>query len=215
MKFLVATNNAHKVGEIVKIWDDANDEFFALSDLGIASDPEETGTTFLDNARIKATAALDAFKEANKSGKAQVNPYDYIVIADDSGLCVDALDGAPGLYSARFASADGSNSNYADNNSKLLVLMKNENDRSTHFECHIVALVPQNGKHVEVKAAGQCFGKIAHTQTGQHGFGYDPLFLPDEYEGTRSFAELSEDEKNKISHRANALKNLKAKLVMC
>ena len=143
MKFLIATNNPHKVREIEQIMNIADADFFSLADLNIKSDPEETGKSFLDNARIKANAALVALSDAYQSGSSANNPSDFIVIADDSGLCVDALNGAPGIYSARFANSDGTNCNYPSNNAKLLHVMKNHENRRAHFECCTVALVPQ------------------------------------------------------------------------
>lgn len=186
---VVATGNPHKVEEIQAILQDVLPEvrFHILSDLGDFEDPEETGTTFVENAVIKAQAAVDALGIS--------------AIADDSGLVVDALGGEPGIYSARYA---GEHGNSKKNNEKLLSRMEGIDNRRAHFHTTVVLITPDGDV---LHAEGQCFGTIAHDTKGQAGFGYDPLFIPDEMDGRR-MAELSAEEKNHISHRYHALKNL-------
>lgn len=188
---IIATNNAHKVEEIETALSFKGWEFKTLKEAGIVSNPEETGTTFVENARIKAKAAHDL------SGKA--------TLADDSGLIVDALDGAPGVYSSRYSGVEGDD---AANNAKLLRELADtpKENRSARFACSLV-FIDEDGS--ETVAEGFVEGSIGFEECGDGGFGYDPLFFPDLYEGTKTMAELTQDEKNKISHRGNALRNLK------
>ena len=165
----------------------------ALGQLGDFEDPEENGTTFLENAIIKAQAAVE------ETG--------LMAIADDSGLVVDALDGEPGVYSARYAGVHGDD---AANNAKLLVNLEGvaDEDRTARF-MSVVALIDTDG--LVTYGEGACEGVIAHEGRGDHGFGYDPLFLPVDTPG-KTMAELTADEKNAISHRFHALEHLSAKL---
>lgn len=192
---VIATNNAHKVEEIETALDFEGWEFKSLKDAGLVSDPEETGTTFIENARIKARAAHEL------SGTA--------VLADDSGLIVDALGGAPGVYSSRYCGTDGDD---AGNNAKLLTELSDvaSEERSARFACSLV-FIDEDGS--ETVAEGFVEGSIGFEKRGQNGFGYDPLFFPDEYQGEKTMAELSQDEKNAISHRGSALRELKKILV--
>lgn len=192
---VIATNNAHKVEEIETALDFEGWEFKSLKDAGFVSDPEETGTTFIENARIKARAAYEL------SGTA--------VLADDSGLIVDALGGAPGVYSSRYCGIDGDD---AGNNAKLLAELSDvaSEERSARFACSLV-FIDEDGS--ETVAEGFVEGSIGYEKRGQNGFGYDPLFFPDEYQGEKTMAELSQDEKNAISHRGSALRELKKILV--
>lgn len=194
MKVLLATNNAHKADEIRNALDFPGWEFLTLAEAGVASDPAEDADTFLGNARIKAQAAAEA------SGMA--------VLADDSGLEVDALSGAPGVWSARYAGPDGDD---AANNAKLLSELVDVPDeqRTARFVCTLV-FVDASG--VETVAEGAVEGRIGHEERGREGFGYDPLFLPDEYGGRLTFAEVPQAEKSSISHRGRALAQLKEKL---
>jgi len=187
----IATNNADKAREIAQIISLPTWEFKTLRDLGIASDPDETGSTYAENARIKARAAHEA------SGH-------MAVLADDSGLSVDALDGAPGIYSARFA---GGHDDDAANNAKLFEALADVPDdrRSARFVCSL-CFIDEDG--TELTAEGIVEGFIAHKCKGQNGFGYDPLFLPCAYQGTCTMAELSAEQKDAISHRGNALRQL-------
>ena len=200
---VVASNNAHKIREINEILQLPGYEFVALRSLGEFPEPVEDGATFEENARIKARDAHE------RTG--------LPAIADDSGLVVDALGGAPGIYSARYAAMeDGTTASAAhdsadlENNARLLreleaVGATEPVQRTARFVCTIVFIDAQGEEHV---ASGACEGVIAHTAHGENGFGYDPLFLPDAYDHERSMAELSAVEKNAISHRGTALRNL-------
>lgn len=192
---LIASNNAHKAVEIAEALDFPGWEFKTLKQAGVHSDPAEDGETFLDNARIKAHAAQQA-----SGGMA--------VLADDSGLEVDALDGAPGVHSARYA---GEPCDDAANNAKLLQALTDVPDerRTGRFVCHLVYLDEQGR---ETDARGTVEGRIAHEAHGQHGFGYDPLFLPEVFDFKRSLGEALPEEKNAVSHRGNALRELRKKL---
>ncbi len=192
---VIATNNAHKVAEIRTALNFEGWEFKTLRDLGIESNPEEDADSFLGNAFIKARAAHEA-----SGGLA--------ALADDSGLEVDALGGAPGVYSSRYAGEDG---NDEANNAKLLVEMADvpEAERTARF-VSVIAFVDEDG--TETFARGTIEGRVGYEERGSEGFGYDPLFLPNEYEGKLTLAEVSQDAKNAISHRGNALRALKALL---
>ena len=178
MKLIVATHNQHKIREISQI----------LPDLDIvADDPEgveENAPDFVGNALIKVRAI--AAKHAG-----------CWCLADDSGLEVAALGGAPGVRSARYA---GEPSNTSANNALLLKNLTGVTDRRANFTCAIALVDPSGAEHT---AVGKCFGRIAETPSGSAGFGYDPLFVPDGHDV--SFADLSADEKNAISHRGRAL----------
>ena len=192
---LIDSNNAHKATEIAEALDFPGWEFKTLKQVGVSSDPVEDAETFLGNARIKAHAAQQA------SGGMPV-------LADDSGLEVDALDGAPGVHSARYA---GEPCDDAANNAKLLDALSDVADeaRTARFVCQLVFL-DENGN--EVDARGTVEGRIAHEAHGENGFGYDPLFLPEVFGFERSLGEAKPEEKNAVSHRGNALRELRAKL---
>lgn len=192
---LIASNNAHKATEIAEALDFPGWEFKTLKQVGVSSDPAEDAETFLGNARIKAHAAQQA------SGGMPV-------LADDSGLEVDALDGAPGVHSARYA---GEPCDDAANNAKLLDALSDVADeaRTARFVCQLVFL-DENGN--EVDARGTVEGRIANEAHGENGFGYDPLFLPEVFGFERSLGEAKPEEKNAVSHRGNALRELRAKL---
>ena len=185
MKLLAATGNKHKIKEISRILSPLGYEVITPAELGIDIDPEETGTTFLENATIKAVAFAAL--------------ADIPVLADDSGLEVDILDGAPGIYSSRYA--EGTD---ADRVAKLLKNMEGKTDRTARFVCEAVMIFPDG---TTVNARGECGGAIADAPAGSGGFGYDPVFYVDSF--GKTMAELTEDEKNSISHRGNALKNLR------
>lgn len=197
---VIASNNAHKAEEIAHALDFPGWEFHTLRELGIASDPEEDADTFLGNARIKAHAAWDAAKTT--LGHAAC------VLADDSGLEVDALDGAPGVYSSRYAGEHGDD---AANNRKLLRELADtpDSERTARFVCTLVFL-DEAGR--EIDAHGTVEGKIGHSERGENGFGYDPLFLAEAFGFERTLAEALPEEKNAISHRGNALLELRNKL---
>ncbi len=187
MKIIIATHNKHKLQEMGRILSPMGYEVVTDLDLGIElSDVEENGETFLDNARIKAEAGC---KESGLP-----------CIADDSGLCVDALNGAPGVYSARYSGVHGDDDG---NNRKLLAELSGvpTEKRTAHFACAICVSFPDGS---EVTATGKCEGYIGYEKKGTNGFGYDPLFMV----GDRSLAEMTAQEKDAISHRGNALKEL-------
>lgn len=188
MKVLAATGNKGKIREFSQILSPLGFEVVTPKDLGIDLDPEETGTTFIENAKIKAFAFMEAAS--------------LPVIADDSGLMVDALGGAPGIYSARYA--EGSDE---DRCKKLLENMEGIKDRRAQF-VSAVAMVFPDGK--TVLAEGVCEGEIGFSSVGENGFGYDPLFYIKEFDKT--VAQMSADEKNAISHRGKALRLLAQKL---
>lgn len=190
MKLIIASNNAHKIGEIKKILAEKFEEILSLRESGIDHETVEDGTTFMENALKKAREIAEI------SGCA--------ALADDSGICVDALGGAPGIFSARFA---GEHGNDKANNALLLEKLADKEDRSAHYTAAI-ALVYPSGK--EVTAEGYMFGEIIRSERGEGGFGYDPLFVPTGE--SRTVAEMTSEEKNLISHRANALKELCKKL---
>lgn len=186
MKAVLATKNKHKTGEVKALLSrfGLDIELLTLNDIGFSDEIIEDGETFEENALIKCCAVS--------------KKYDGMIIADDSGLCVDALDGAPGIYSARYA-GDG---NDDSNNKKLLEKLKDVpyEKRTAKFVCAFGTIV--DGKEYVVR--GECEGMIAFEKLGSGDFGYDPLF---EYVPTgKTFAEMTEDEKNSVSHRANALK---------
>ncbi len=187
MKIIIATHNKHKLAEMSRILSPMGYEVVTDRDLGIElTDAEENGETFLDNARIKAESGC---KESGLP-----------CIADDSGLCVDALDGAPGVFSARYSGVHGDDEG---NNRKLLKELEGvpTEKRTAHFACAICVSFPDGS---EVTAEGKCEGYIGYEKKGSNGFGYDPLFMI----GDRSLAEMTAEEKDAISHRGNALKEL-------
>ena len=192
MKVVIATSNEGKLKEFETLLAPLNWQFYSLKDLGIDS-PIEDGATFYENALIKAKHA------ATISG--------YPAIADDSGLCVDSLNGAPGIKSARYA---GENSSDADNNLKLLESLENETQRKAAFVACLVFFDPSSDKD-PLSAEGRLEGEIARDPQGKDGFGYDPIFfISDE---NKTLAELGKDYKNKNSHRAKATKILLNKLL--
>lgn len=195
-RVVLATNNEHKASEISNMLDLDDCEIITLKQAAVTSDPIEDADTFEGNARIKAKAAYEALDGS------------LAVMADDSGLVVDALDGEPGVYSSRFAGKDGDDE---ANNNLLLDRLKGipDEDRTARFVCTLV-LIDEDG--VEHVSTGTVEGRIAHSESGAEGFGYDPLFLPDEYGGDKTFAEVPQSEKNLISHRANAVSQMKATL---
>lgn len=186
-RLIIATNNQGKVREIKAILGGFYDEILSLKDAGIDVDVVEDGTTFHENAAKKAIEISEMIEGD--------------VLADDSGLCVDALNGAPGIYSARFS---GEGADDQKNNDKLLSLIKNESNRKARFVC---ALVLANGGREKLYVEDYAEGEIIDEPRGENGFGYDPLFYVKEYEQT--FAEIPAETKNVISHRAKALDTLK------
>lgn len=193
-KVLIATNNKHKVEEIETALNFEGWEFLTLADCEPYPEPVEDADTFEGNALIKARAAHEA------TGLA--------ALADDSGLAVDALGGAPGVFSARYCGVHGDDD---ANNAKVLAELEGvpDEERTARFVCAL-AFVDEDG--TENTAFGTIEGRIAHGLSGEGGFGYDPMFLPDEFGGAKTLAEVSQKEKNAISHRGNALRALKEKL---
>lgn len=185
---IIATKNEGKAKEFKQMLEPKGYYIKTLLDYPYIEDVKETGYTFEDNARLKAETISELLQTA--------------VLADDSGLCIDALDGAPGVFSARFS---GEEKNDARNNAKVLAMLgeMTDVDRSAHFHCTLVLSKP--GKESLV-VEGKFQGEIAQFPQGDSGFGYDPIFFLPEL--GKSVAELSEDEKNTISHRALALKEL-------
>mgnify|MGYP005747481939 FL=1 len=184
MKLAIATNNQHKLQEIRAILGDSFEELLSLKDLGIDVDVEETGSTLEENALIKARAILSL------SGIA--------TLADDTGLMVDALRGAPGVYSARYA---GEEHDDAKNRALLLKNLDGVKDRSAHFAT-VIALCYPDGK--TLTATGRVNGEILLSERGTEGFGYDSLFFSTEL--GKTFAEATQAEKNSVSHRGRALR---------
>lgn len=190
MKFVLASHNQGKLAEMQRILGQLGVEVVLQSELGLALEPEETGTTFTENARIKAEAVMQA------SG--------LPAIADDSGLCVDALNGGPGVYSARYG---GEGLDDKGRYTLLLQNMRGQTTRAAHFACAIACAFP-NGD--ELTAEGRCDGAIAFAPMGTGGFGYDPVFLVPER--GKTFGQLTAAEKSAISHRGRALRAFSEKL---
>lgn len=180
-KLVMATNNAHKLREAMEIFGPLGIEIISQREAGADCSPEENGATFDDNALIKAEAVYNIVR--------------LPVIADDSGLCVDALQGRPGVYSARYAPK-------GEECVRLLDEMKNVPDekRQAHFACSIAYIDSEMRRFFN----GCCTGMIGYEQRGKNGFGYDPVFIY----GGRTLAEMKAEEKNNISHRAAALREL-------
>ena len=186
MELLIATNNAHKVEEFKRLFAGLEIGVFSLKEKEISVEIEENGTTFAENAYIKAKTIYDLVKAP--------------VIADDSGICVDALFGAPGVYSARYGGEE------LDDKGRTALLLKNMEgikDRSAHFACAICYIDALGKRH---DFYGECQGTIGFSPKGENGFGYDPVFMV----GEKSFSELSGKEKDQISHRGKANEKLLA-----
>lgn len=191
MDFILATNNMKKLAEMQRILSPLGINVVTAKMIGIElPEVEENGTTFEDNAEIKASSACEITKMPS--------------IADDSGLCVDYLDGAPGIYSARFS---GEHGNDEKNNDLLLEKLEGVpmEKRTAYYVCAICCIFP-DGRKIVVR--GECHGHIGFERDGHEGFGYDPLFLIN----GKSFGRYTADEKDKISHRGNALRKLAGEL---
>ena len=184
MRIIIATKNKGKMREFSRILADTGIEVLSQEEAEVDIDVLETGTTFSENAYIKAKAVCDA--------------TGTVAVADDSGLAVEALSGAPGVYSARYG---GESLNYNDKIAKLLneIESKGTDNRNAKFVCAICACFP-NGESFTV--TGECHGTIGYEQRGNNGFGYDPIFMV----GSKSFSEISDNEKDEISHRGIALR---------
>ena len=189
-KVVLATRNKNKINELRTFFKELSDldiTVLSLDDIGYYGEIEENGTTFEENAIAKASVPAR---------------LGYIGIADDSGICVDYLGGAPGIYSARYSGGDDE-----DNNDKLLQELEGveKEKRTAHYACSISCCFP-DGR--EISAEGKCYGYIGFERQGTGGFGYDPLFITEK----GCFGELSPAEKDEMSHRGNALRILKEKL---
>ena len=190
MRFVLATHNPGKLREMGEILKDFGIEVVSPRDLGITVDVEETGATFAENAMLKAKAICQA--------------AGLPAIADDSGLCVDALNGAPGVYSARYG---GEGLDDRGRYMLLLSSLRGAPTRAAHFACAVACAFP-NGD--TLTAEGRCDGSIAYAPLGEGGFGYDPVFL---LPGTgKTFGQLTQEEKSAVSHRGRALKDFAGKL---
>ena len=188
MKLIIASNNKHKIYEIKKMLGEKFEQILSIREAGIEHETVEDGKTFMENAVKKAREIAEI------SG--------FAALADDSGICAHALGGAPGIYSARFSGGSDE-----DNNNLLLEKLKDKEDKGAHYTC-AMALVYPDGRLVS--AEGYMYGTITEQRRGERGFGYDPIFIP---EGdVRTVAEMTDEEKNAISHRGKALVALLEKL---
>lgn len=183
-RLVLASNNAHKLKEFSRILTPLGIQVVSQREVGVSVNPEENGSTFMENAYIKAKAVFDCCGEAT--------------VADDSGLCVDALHGAPGIYSARYAGED------ATDDERIAKLLEELRDvpserRGAHFACAICCILP-GGEQLQVYET--CEGSVALAKQGDNGFGYDPIFLVE----NQSFAQLDGEKKDRISHRGRALR---------
>ena len=189
-KIVLSTDNKNKLREIREILEDLEVKIYGKSDIdGMDFEVIEDGDTLYDNALKKASAMAER--------------VDYAVLADDTGLFVNALNGEPGVHSARYASEHDDKKN----RDKLLNNLKDKDDRSAYFKTEII-LIDEEKNIIPIE--GVCPGKISLEEKGENGFGYDSIFIPDGFDKT--FAEMSHEEKNEISHRSRALKNLRDKL---
>ncbi len=193
MKVVLASKNAHKLQEISKITEKFGMELVLQSELGVDIDVEETGTTFEENSLLKAKAVMEA--------------TGLPALADDSGIAVDALNGEPGIYSARYGFDDS-----LDDWGRLLLLLKNteqvpDDRRQAQFVCVITLITPEGEI---IQARGEVHGMLLREPVGTAGFGYDPIFYYPPF--GKSFAELLPEEKNQVSHRGKALELLNDKL---
>ena len=197
MRLILATNNSHKLSEIKDILGEGFD-ILSLKDVDINTDIEENGDTLLENSRIKATFVASTLEKNNY-------PYPFIVIADDTGLLVDELNGEPGIYSARYAGSEGHDSEA--NMRLLLSKLDGKENRKAHFSTFITYIEKKDAYTTYMKYfEGRIDGTILKEKHGTEGFGYDPIFQPDGYD--KSFAELGLEIKNNISHRARAIQQL-------
>ena len=190
MKLVLATNNEGKVREFARILEPLGIEVMTQKQAGVHVSPEENGTTFAENARIKVMAVYEA--------------TGLPTVADDSGLCIDAMNGEPGVYSARYY---GEDTPYEEKNRRIIESLNGvaEEKRTARFVAHITCVL---SKDEILDCEGVCEGTIGHKPAGDGGFGYDPIF----YVGDKSFAELDGEAKDKVSHRGKALEKLYQKL---
>lgn len=197
MKLIVATNNEHKLSEIRSILN-GKIEVLSLKDINLDADIEETGTTIEENSKIKATFVADYLNRIDY-------PCPYTVIADDTGLLVDALGGEPGVHTARYAGGDGHDS---EANMRLLLdNLEGKDNRTASFRTIITMIEKMCADPSNMQVfTGEVKGTILTEKHGEQGFGYDPIFMPDGYD--KSFAELGNEVKNRISHRAMAVEKM-------
>ncbi len=188
-KIVLASNNEHKIKEFRQMF--KKFEILSLEDVGFYNEIVEDGQTFLENAYIKAEAVRLFLKEKG---------INSIIIADDSGLCVEALGGRPGVYSARYAG----DHDYKKSIQKLIEEMKDKKDKTAYFLCMIV-MMDMEGNYQSFE--GRTYGKILGEKHGDKGFGFDPIFFSDDLK--KSFGEASSEEKNSVSHRGRAIEELK------
>lgn len=190
MKLVLATNNQGKATEFKRIFEPMGIEILTQKEAGAQVQVEENGTTFAENARLKAMAVYRLTK--------------LPTVADDSGLCIDAMNGKPGVYSARWY---GEDTPYEEKNRRLLEELKDvpQEKRTARFVCHITCIFSEDDI---LDCEGVCEGKIGNAAQGDGGFGYDPIF----YVGSKSFSQLSDEEKDRISHRGKALWKLHQKI---
>ena len=184
---VLASRNAKKIGEVRELLDPHGVPVTSVSEHGAVPDVVEDADTLVGNARLKAIAICDA--------------AGLPAVADDTGLEVDALGGAPGVYAARYA---GEGCSYADNRAKLLAELGDTTDRAARFRTSVVVRWPDG---TEIAVDGVCEGSITRREQGERGFGYDAVFVPADGDG-RTFAEMTDDEKHAISHRGRAFRNL-------
>lgn len=198
-KIVFATGNAGKIKEIQAILADTGLEVISMKEAGVSVDIEENGSTYEENALIKSRAVAACLEEMGQR-------QDTIVMADDSGLEIDHLHGEPGVYSARYMGEDTS---YHIKNADLISRLEGVEDarRTARFVCAIAAVLP-DGR--ELTSRGIIEGRIGYEEKGSNGFGYDPIFYVPEF--GRTTAELSEEEKNRVSHRGNALQEMRRQL---
>ena len=198
-QIIFATGNQGKMREIRAIMEDMRWDVVSMKEAGIDPEIEENGATFTENAVIKAQTVADVLAGEKKA-------RECVVLADDSGLVIDCLNGEPGIYSARYL---GEETHFSEKSADLLRRMKDvpEEERSARFDFDIAAVFP-DGEVVTTE--GTVEGRIGYELKGDHGFGYDPIFYLPEY--GRTAAELTDEEKNQISHRSKALELMKAEL---
>ena len=190
-KIVLASRNKKKIHELKKLLNEAlgdNIEVLSLDDIGFYGEIEENGTTFEENAIVKASVPAK---------------YGYIGVADDSGICVEALNWEPGIYSARYSGGDDE-----DNNDLILKKLEGEKNRTAKYVCAVACVFPDHSKDFTVK--GECYGKILYERQGDKGFGYDPLFYYEPF--GKTFAEVELEKKNKVSHRGVAMRSFIKKL---
>ena len=190
-KIVLASRNKKKIHELRNLLTEAlgdNIEVLSLDDIGFYGEIEENGTTFEENASAKASVPAK---------------YGYIGVADDSGICVEALNWEPGIYSARYSGGDDE-----DNNDLILKKLEGERNRTAKYVCAVACVFPDHSKDFTVK--GECYGKILYERQGDKGFGYDPLFYYEPF--GKTFAEIELSKKNEVSHRGVAMRHFVSEL---